>query len=37
MTTIEKKAIVDNILELLIQLTEDGDHSAPQTAKTDRK
>lgn len=33
MTTTEKKAIVDNILELLIQLTEDGDNSAPQTAK----
>ena len=27
MTTIEKKAIVDNILELLIQLTEDGENS----------
>ena len=34
MTTTEKKAIVDNILELLIQLTEDGDNSAPQTAKS---
>ena len=34
MTTTEKKAIVDNILELLIQLTEDGDYSAPQTAKS---
>ena len=33
MNTTEKKAIVDNILELLIQLTEDGDYSAPQTAK----
>lgn len=33
MTTTEKKAIVDNILELLIQLTEDGENSAPQTAK----
>ena len=33
MTTTEKKAIVDNILELLIQLTEDGDNSAPQTTK----
>ena len=32
MTTTEKKAIVDNILELLIQLTEDGENSAPQTA-----
>ena len=31
MNTTEKKAIVDNILELLIQLTEDGDNSAPQT------
>jgi len=30
MNTTEKKAIVDNILELLIQLTEDGDNSAPQ-------
>ena len=34
MNTTEKKAIVDNILELLIQLTEDGENSAPQTAKT---
>ena len=34
MTTTEKKAIVDNILELLIQLTEDGDNSAPQTTTT---
>lgn len=33
MTTTQKKEIVDNILELLIQLTEDGDTSAPQTAK----
>lgn len=33
MTTTEKKAIVDNILELLIQLTEDGENSAPQAAK----
>ncbi|MCR4795680.1 MAG: helix-turn-helix domain-containing protein [Ruminococcus sp.] len=33
MNTTEKKAIVDNILELLIQLTEDGDTSAPQAAK----
>ena len=31
MTTTEKKAIVDNILELLIQLTEDGENSVPQT------
>lgn len=31
MTTTQKKAIVDNILELLIQLTEDGENSAPQT------
>ena len=31
MTTTQKKEIVDNILELLIQLTEDGDNSAPQT------
>ena len=31
MNTTEKKAIVDNILELLIQLTEDGENSAPQT------
>lgn len=30
MTTTEKKRIVDNILELLIQLTEDGENSAPQ-------
>ena len=33
MNTTEKKAIVDNILELLIQLTEDGENSAPQTTK----
>ncbi len=33
MTTTEKKRIVDNILELLIQLTEDGENSAPQTTK----
>ena len=33
MTTTEKKAIVDNILELLIQLTEDVENSAPQAAK----
>ena len=33
MNTTEKKAIVYNILELLIQLTEDGENSAPQTAK----
>ena len=33
MNTTEKKAIVDNILELLIQLTEAGENSAPQTAK----
>ena len=31
MTTTEKKAIVDNILELLIQLTEDGENSVSQT------
>lgn len=31
MNTTEKKAIVDNILELLIQLTEDGENSVPQT------
>ena len=30
MTTTKKKEIVDNILELLIQLTEDGENSAPQ-------
>lgn len=34
MTTKQKKEIVDNILELLIQLTEDGDNSAPQTDKS---
>ena len=33
MTTTQKKEIVDNILELLIQLTEDGENSAPQAAK----
>ena len=32
MNTTEKKAIVDNILELLIQLTEDGDNPVRQTA-----
>ena len=31
MTTTQKKEIVDNILELLIQLAEDGENSAPQT------
>lgn len=31
MTITEKKRIVDNILELLIQLTEDGDYAVPQT------
>ena len=31
MTTTQKKEIVDNILELLIRLTEDGENSAPQT------
>lgn len=37
MNTTEKKRIVDNILELLIQLTEDGDgvsHTAQQESKT---
>lgn len=33
MNTTEKKAIVDNILELLIQLTEDEEYSVPQTTK----
>ena len=33
MNTTQKKEIVDNILELLIQLAEDGDDSAPQTTK----
>ena len=33
MNTTQKKEIVDNILELLILLTEDGDISAPKTAK----
>ena len=33
MNTTDKKAIVDNILELLIQLTEDWENSVPQTAK----
>lgn len=33
MTTTQKKEIVDNILELLIQLTEDGENSAPQATK----
>ena len=31
MTTTQKKEIVDNILELLIQLAEDGENSVPQT------
>ena len=31
MTTTQKKAIVDNILELLIQLTEDGEETVPHT------
>lgn len=31
MTNTQKKEIVDNILELLIQITEDGDNSVPQT------
>ena len=34
MTTTQKKEIVDNILELLIQLTEDGENSVPQTTTT---
>ena len=34
MNATQKKEIVDNILELLIQLTEDGDNSAPQTTKS---
>ena len=33
MTTTQKKEIVDNILELLIQLTEDGENSVPQATK----
>lgn len=33
MTTTEKKAIVDNILDLLIKLTEDEEYSVPQTTK----
>lgn len=33
MTTTQKKEIIDNILELLIQLTEDGEKSAPQNVK----
>ena len=33
MNTTEKKATVDNILELLIQLTEDGENSALQNTK----
>ena len=31
MTTTQKKEIIDNILELLIQLTEDGENSVSQT------
>lgn len=33
MTTTEKKIIVDNILELLIKLTDDEENSVTQTAK----
>lgn len=33
MTITQKKKIVDNILELLIQLTEDEENSVPQTIK----
>ena len=33
MTTTEKKAIVDNILDLLIKLTEDEEYPVPQTTK----
>lgn len=33
MTITEKEAIVDNILELLIQLAEDGETSVPSTTK----
>ena len=33
MNITEKKAIVDNILDPLIKLTEDGDTSDPQTTK----
>ena len=33
MTTTEKKAIVDNILDILIKLTEDEEYSVPQTTK----
>ncbi len=33
MTTTQKKEIVDNILELLIQLAENEENSAPQTTK----
>ena len=33
MTTTQKKEIVDNILELLIQLTEDGENFVLQTTK----
>lgn len=31
MNITQKKEIVDNILELLIQLTEDGENTVPQT------
>lgn len=34
MNTTQKKEIVDNILELLIQLAEDGENSVPQTTTT---
>lgn len=39
MTTTQKKEIIDNILELLIQLTEDGENSAlqPTTAPASNK
>ena len=34
MTITQKKKIVDNILELLIQLTEDEENSVPQAIKS---
>lgn len=37
MTTTQKKEIVDNILELLIQLTEDGENSLRSRQSIDRR
>ena len=36
MNITQKKEIVDNILELLIQLTEDGENTVPQTTAANK-